>query len=158
MTAARPSSSRDVLGAATLALVLLGTALALFPATAALGLLLCLAMIGPAIVAFLRAREGSAADRRRSFAALLLAPAFVLVAASLLATRLANLPDRQAPAVPAVSAAPVSVVALVPVAVSDVTVASAPVAVVSVPAEFACAGRVGAGRGRAVGAGTELVV
>jgi lysylphosphatidylglycerol synthetase-like protein (DUF2156 family) len=118
MTAPRQSSSQDLLGAVTLALVLLGMVLALFRTTAALGLLLCLAMIGPAIVAFLRAREGSAADRRRSFAALLLAPAFVLVAASVLPTRPADLPTHPAPTAPAVAAVPADVPVAVPVPVA----------------------------------------
>jgi len=64
----------------TFVVVLLGAVLAVFPATAGLGLLLCLAAIVPAIVAYLRTRRGAATNRRRSAAAVALAPAFVAVA------------------------------------------------------------------------------
>jgi len=73
----RPSNG---LGAATFVVVLLGAVLAVFPATAGLGLALCLAAIVPAIVAYLRTRRGAATNPRRSVAAVALAPAFVVVA------------------------------------------------------------------------------
>ena len=73
----RPSNG---LGTATFVVVLLGALLAVIPATAGLGLLLCLVAIVPAFVAYLRTRRGAATNRRRSVAAVALAPAFVAVA------------------------------------------------------------------------------
>jgi hypothetical protein len=47
---------------------------AVFPATAVLGVLLCLFAIVPAIFAFRRVRKGTATNRRLSLAALVVAP------------------------------------------------------------------------------------
>ena len=71
---------RNGLGAVTFVVVVLGALLAVFPATAAFGFVLCLVAIVPAIVAYRRTRLGTATDRRRSVAAVALAPAFVVVA------------------------------------------------------------------------------
>jgi Protein of unknown function (DUF3761) len=71
---------RNGLGAVTFVVVVLGALLAVFPASAPFGLLLCLVAIVPAIVAFRRTRRGTATNRRRSAAAVALAPAFVVVA------------------------------------------------------------------------------
>jgi len=75
-----PQRPRNGLGTATFVIVLLGALLAVIPATAAVGLLLCLVAIVPAIIACLRARRGRATNRRRSVAAVAMAPAFVVVA------------------------------------------------------------------------------
>jgi hypothetical protein len=71
---------RNGLGAVTFVVVVVGALLAVFPATAAFGLLLCLVAIVPAILAYRRTRRGTATNRRRSVAAVALAPAFVAVA------------------------------------------------------------------------------
>jgi outer membrane biosynthesis protein TonB len=76
---------RHGLATITFAIVLLGAVLAVFPATAPLGLLLCLVAIVPAIVAFVRARRGRP-HRRRALAALVLAPVFLVVAAGVTST------------------------------------------------------------------------
>jgi hypothetical protein len=76
---------RHRLATITFAIVLLGAVLAVFPATAPLGLLLCLVAIVPAIVAFVRARRGRP-HRRRALAALVLAPVFLVVAAGVTST------------------------------------------------------------------------
>jgi hypothetical protein len=73
---------RNRLGAITFGVVVLGALLAVFPATAALGVLLCLFAIVPAIFAFRRVRKGTASNRGRSLAALVLAPVFFIVAVS----------------------------------------------------------------------------
>jgi hypothetical protein len=75
-----PQRPRNGLGTATFVIVLLGALLAVIPATAGVGLLLCLVAIVPAFIACLRARRGRATNRRRSVAAVTLAPAFVVVA------------------------------------------------------------------------------
>jgi uncharacterized protein DUF3761 len=71
---------RNGLGAVTFVVVLLGALLAVFPATAPFGFLLCALAIVPAIMAYRRTRKGTATNRRRSLAAVALAPAFVVVA------------------------------------------------------------------------------
>jgi hypothetical protein len=77
-----PPPPRNRLGAVTFGVVVLGALLAVFPATAVLGILLCLFAIVPAIFAFRRVRKGRATNRRLSLAALVLAPVFFIVAAS----------------------------------------------------------------------------
>lgn len=74
---------RNRLGAVTFVIAVLGAALAVIPATAAFGGLLCIVAIIPAIVSFRRVRKGTADNRRQSVAALVLAPVFFIVAVSL---------------------------------------------------------------------------
>ncbi len=81
----RVGPRRSLLGTATFVLVLLGAALAVFPATAAAGLLLCLLAIVPAVVAFLRSRKGRARGNSQALAAMVMAPVFFVVAAVVLA-------------------------------------------------------------------------
>jgi resuscitation-promoting factor RpfB len=78
-----PGSSprRNRLGSVTLAIVLVGAVFAVFPATAALGLLLCLLAIVPAIIAYRRSRKGRATDGGPALAAMVMAPVFFVVAA-----------------------------------------------------------------------------
>lgn len=79
---ANPRGPRNGLGTATFLAVVLGALLAVFPATAGFGFLLCLLALVPAVVAFRRARRGVATNRRRSVAAVVMAPAFLAVAVS----------------------------------------------------------------------------
>ena len=79
MTTPRPPRNR--FGATTFVIVVLGALLAVFPATAVLGLLLLLLALVPAVIAYVLTRTGRATDRRRSLASLVLAPVFLLVAA-----------------------------------------------------------------------------
>jgi hypothetical protein len=81
----RVASRRSLLGSVTFAAVLLGAVLAVFPATAAPGLLLCLLAIVPAVVAFLRSRKGRVRGNRQALAAMVMAPVFFVVAAVVLA-------------------------------------------------------------------------
>ena len=81
----RVGHRRSLLGSATFVVVLLGAALAVFPATAAAGLLLCLLAIAPAVVAFLRSRRGRARGNSQALAAMVMAPVFFVVAAVVLA-------------------------------------------------------------------------
>jgi hypothetical protein len=74
---------RNRLGAVTFVIAVLGAALAVIPATAAFGGLLCIIAVIPAIVSFRRVRKGTADNRRQSVAALVLAPVFFIVAVSL---------------------------------------------------------------------------
>jgi hypothetical protein len=74
---------RNRLGAVTFVIAVLGAVLAVIPATAAFGGLLCIIAIIPAIVSFRRIRKGTANNRRQSVAALVLAPVFFIVAVSL---------------------------------------------------------------------------
>jgi uncharacterized protein DUF3761 len=71
---------RNGLGAVTFVVVLLGALLAVFPASAPFGFFLCVLAIIPALVAYRRTRKGTATNRRRSTAAVTMAPAFVVVA------------------------------------------------------------------------------
>jgi hypothetical protein len=71
---------RNRLGAVTFAVVLIGALLAVIPAMAPLGFLLCLVAIVPAIFAHRRVRKGRATNRRRSLGAVIAAPVFVVVA------------------------------------------------------------------------------
>ena len=57
-----------------------GALLSVFPASAGLGFVLCVLAIIPAVVAYQRTRKGTATDRRRSLAAVAMAPTFVVVA------------------------------------------------------------------------------
>lgn len=79
MTTPRPPRNR--FGTTTFVIVVLGALLAVFPATAVLGLLLLLLALVPAVIAYVLTRTGRATDRRRSLASLVLAPVFLLVAA-----------------------------------------------------------------------------
>jgi uncharacterized protein DUF3761 len=76
-------SPRNGLGAVTFAIAVIGALLAVIPAAAAFGALLCFVAIIPAIVSFRRVRKGTATNRRRSVAALVLAPVFFIVAVSI---------------------------------------------------------------------------
>ena len=67
------------LGAMTFGVVVAGALMTIFPRTAALGLLLCLLAIVPAIVAYLRLRSGRATNRRSAVGALIGAPTFLVV-------------------------------------------------------------------------------
>lgn len=78
MTAKRPSPCNG-LDAVTF-VVVVGAVLAVIPATALLGALLCVVAIPPAIVSFRRVRKGSGTDRGRALAALVLAPVFFVLA------------------------------------------------------------------------------
>lgn len=75
-------SPRNGLGAVTFVIAVLGALLAVIPVAAAFGALLCLVAIIPAIVSFRRVRKGTATNRRRSLAALVVAPVFLIVALS----------------------------------------------------------------------------
>jgi resuscitation-promoting factor RpfB len=79
MTTPRPPRNR--FGATTFVTIVLGALLAIFPATAVLGLLLLLLALVPAVIAYVLTRTGRATDRRRSLASLVLAPVFLIVAA-----------------------------------------------------------------------------
>lgn len=81
----RVAPPRSLLGSATFVVVLLGAVLAVFPATAAPGLLLCLLAIVPAVVVFLRSRKGRVRGNRQALAAMVMAPVFFVVAAVVLA-------------------------------------------------------------------------
>jgi hypothetical protein len=83
---AAASAPRNRLGSVTFAIVLLGAVLALIPGTAALGGLLCLSAIIPAIVAYRRVRKGRATNRRRAQIALAAAPVFFILAVVLTPT------------------------------------------------------------------------
>jgi cytoskeletal protein RodZ len=79
MTTPRPPRNR--FGTTTFVIIVLGALLAVFPATAVLGLLLLLLALVPAVIAYVLTRTGRATDRRRSLASLVLAPVFLIVAA-----------------------------------------------------------------------------
>lgn len=83
MNADQRPASRNGLGRVTFVVAVLGALLAVIPPTAAFGALLCLVAIIPAIVSFRRVRKGFATNRRRSVAALVLAPVFFIVAISI---------------------------------------------------------------------------
>jgi hypothetical protein len=76
-----PRPPRNRFGTTTFVIVVLGALLAVFPATAVLGLLILLLALVPAIIAYVLTRIGRATDRRRSLASLVLAPVFLIVAA-----------------------------------------------------------------------------
>jgi outer membrane biosynthesis protein TonB len=63
----------------TFVVVVVAALLAVFPTTAALGFLVCLLAIVPAIIAFRRTRKGTATNHGRSFATVLMAPVFLVV-------------------------------------------------------------------------------
>ena len=100
---------------------MLGALLAVFPATAVLGLLVLLLALVPAVIGYFLTRTGRADHRRLSLASLVLAPVFLLVAAGVVG---ANAP-----------AAPVTVSGS-PAAVGDTTslVASPPPTSIAAPA------------------------
>jgi hypothetical protein len=118
---------RNGLGAVTFVVVLLGALLAVIPASAGLGFVLCVLAIIPAVVAYQRTRKGAATNRRRSLAAVAMAPAFVVVAVVVgsataplttggVGTAARELPDRSVAATgqPLPSAAPVDSAAPTP--------------------------------------------
>lgn len=77
MTASQRLSPCTGLGAVAV-VVVVGAALAVIPATALLGALLCVVAMPPAIVSFWRVRKGSGTDRGRAVVALVVAPVFVV--------------------------------------------------------------------------------
>jgi len=113
------SPLRNRLGAVTFLVVVIAAVLAVIPATAAFGFLLCLLALVPAIIANRRVRRGRADNRRQALAAVVLAPLFLVVAASVGA---ATSPAVSAPGVPAVESAPVNASPPVP----PLTVPTAP--------------------------------
>ena len=102
-----PAPSRHRLATVTFAIVALGAVLAVFPATAPLGFLLCLAALVPAIVAVVRVRRRRAGHPRLAIAALVLAPVFLIVGAGMTAT----LPRAATPATPTVGTVSAAVAA-----------------------------------------------
>jgi hypothetical protein len=86
MNADQRRSPRNRLGAVTFVIAILGALLAVIPAVAPLGMLLCLIAIIPAIVSFRRIRKGTATNRRRALATLIVAPVFFVVAVGITAT------------------------------------------------------------------------
>jgi hypothetical protein len=76
-----PQAPGNRFGTTTFVIVVLGALLAVFPATAVLGLLLLLFALVPAVIAYVLTRTGRATGRRRSLASLVLAPVFLIVAA-----------------------------------------------------------------------------
>jgi uncharacterized membrane protein len=92
MTTPRPPRNR--FGTTTFVIIVLGALLAVFPATAVLGLLLLLLALVPAVIAYVLTRTGRATDRRRSLASLVLAPVFLIVAAGVVR---ANAPATRLP-------------------------------------------------------------
>jgi hypothetical protein len=125
----RVAPRRSLLGSVTFAVVLLGALLAVFPATAAFGLLLCLLAIVPAVVAFLRSRKGRVRGSRHALAAMVMAPVFFVVAAVVLG---ATAPP------PAKTPLPGTVAAASPVA-EQAPESSAPAPATSAPAVAAVA-------------------
>lgn len=92
MTAKQRPSPCNGLGAVAF-VVVLGAVLAVIPATALLGALLCVVAIPPAFVLFRRVRKGSGTDRGRALAVLVVAPAFFVLA---LGMGVASSPERTA--------------------------------------------------------------
>lgn len=143
-----PPVRRNRLGSVTFAIVLLGAALALFPPTAVLGLLLCFLAIVPAIIAFWRSRRGKATGGRRALVAVVMAPMFFVVAVAVVAATApppvrTPLPaaastvavvDAASPAVPQVQSAPESaIVSTEPAATAPASAAPAVVAQAAAP-------------------------
>jgi Protein of unknown function (DUF3761) len=147
MNAEQPPSPRNGLGAVTFVIAILGALLAVIPAATPLGALLCFIAIIPAIVSFRRVRKGTATNRRRSVAALVLAPVFFIVALSIGVatspplTNPANTPTlEQSPAAIASSPVPTAAPTQAPSAPVSVpaaasTVAKAPVTAAPTPAK-----------------------
>lgn len=131
MNADQPPSPRNGLGAVTFVIVVLGALLAVIPAAAAFGALLCFVAIIPAIVAFRRVRKGTATNRRCSVAALVLAPVFFIVATSIGVATAPPLTTSShtetAAASPAPSAAPLPATALSPTPAPIAAAPSTPV-------------------------------
>jgi len=151
MTVDQLPSPRNGLGAVTFVVAVLGALLAIIPATTPLGALLCLIAIIPAIVSFRRVRKGTATNRGRSVAALVLAPVFFIVAVSIGAATSppqtigapvrtpATPPLQQSPppvgSPPVPAAVPVQAPpALIPAPATASAVAPAPLAATPVPA------------------------
>lgn len=122
---------RNGLGAVTFVVVVLAALLAVFPATAAFGFLLCLLALVPAFVAHRRTRKGTATNRRRAVAAVLMAPVFLVVA---MVVGAATAPPRVEPASDATTLADAAPVAPAPAAVAPLIAAPVPTSVVAVPA------------------------
>ena len=129
--AAGPSRGpRNGLGAVTFVVVVLAALLAVFPATAGLGFLLCLLALVPAFVAHRRTRKGTATNRRRSAAAVLMAPLFLVVAVAVgAATTPPPRMETASDATALTEAAPAAVAPLVaaPTSAPVVAVAAAPI-------------------------------
>jgi hypothetical protein len=154
MNADQSSSPRNGLGAVTFVVAVLGALLAVIPAAAAFGALLCFVAIIPAIVSFRRVRRGNATNDRRAVAALVLAPVFFIVALSVgvatspplptssnagtppLTNRASTPALQQSPAAIASSPGPAAAPAQAPLATAPApaAVAKAPVAVAPAPA------------------------
>lgn len=100
-----PRASRNRLGTIAFAVAALGALLAVFPASAVLGLLLCLIAVVPAALAVQRVWQGTATNRGQASTALVLAPVFFIVAAVVVATNASPSPSVDAPYVPAARAA-----------------------------------------------------
>jgi hypothetical protein len=79
---AQRCAGRHVAAQQRVVVAVLGALLAVIPSAAAFGALLCFVAIIPAVVSFRRVRRGTATNRRRSVAALVLAPVFFIVALS----------------------------------------------------------------------------
>jgi hypothetical protein len=132
---ARPAGTsrgpRNGLGAVTFAVVVLAALLAVFPATAGFGFLLCLLALVPAFVAHRRTRKGTATNRRRAVAAVLLAPVFLVVAVVVGA---ATTPPRVETASDATTLADAAPAAPAPAAVAPLVAAPTRTSVAVVPA------------------------
>lgn len=134
MTAKHRLAPCNGLGAVAV-VVVVGAVLAVIPATALLGALLCVVTIPPAIVSFRRVGKGSGTDRGRAVAVLVVAPVFFVLAlgigvarspARTASSRLATLPVTDLASTPAPLRSP-AVLASPPVQ------AGAPVAVLPAP-------------------------
>lgn len=101
---------RHRFAAVVLGLVVAAAVLAVFPVTAAFGTVLCLLLVIPAVVAVWRTRRAPVGTRRRSVAALVVAPVFLLVGAGVVG---AGSPPRP-PVTVVAEAAPARVPAAVP--------------------------------------------
>ncbi|HEX5813367.1 MAG TPA: DUF3761 domain-containing protein [Pseudonocardia sp.] len=122
---------RNGLGAVTFVVVVLAALLAVFPATAGFGFLLCLLALVPAFAAHRRTRKGTATNRRRAVAAVLMAPVFLVVA---MVVGAATAPPRVEPASDATTLADAAPVTPPPAAVAPLVAAPVPMSVVAVPA------------------------
>ncbi len=78
------TTPRHRFGAIVFGLAAVAALLAVFPATAPAGMILCFLLVVPAIVAVWRARRAPVGARRRSWVALAVAPVFFVVAAGVM--------------------------------------------------------------------------
>ena len=142
MTAKHRPAPCNGLGAVAV-VVVVGAVLAVIPATALLGALLCVVTIPPAIVSFRRVGKGSGTDRGRAVAVLVVAPVFFVLAlgigvarspARTASSRLATLPVTDLASTPAPLRSP-AVLASPPVqAGAPVPVLPAPISAPPPPA------------------------